>query len=352
MTLELRGVSKTVEGQTHIYPTDLTLEKGTMNVLLGPTLSGKTSLMRLRAGLDAPNTGQVFWDGADVTSQRVQDRKVAMVYQQFINYPSMSVYDNIASPLKLMGLAKAEIDSRVRETAELMKLTPMLERKPLELSGGQQQRCALARALVKNAGLVLLDEPLANLDYKLREQLREEFPRLLRRSVGGVILYTTTEPAEAIQLGDRMIVMHEGRIVAEGEPAALFNAPPTVDVARVVSDPPISIFAGTAGADTVQLAGNVTAPVTGLEMPPGQALQVGIRPDGLQIGGEVPARITLSEFSGSDTIVHLHLPFGDAVMLLDGIHDMRPGSELGVAIDPARLLIFREDGTYHSGGPA
>ena len=146
MTLELRGVSKTVEGQTHIYPTDLTLEKGTMNVLLGPTLSGKTSLMRLMAGLDVPATGQIFWNGTDVTGQRVQDRKVAMVYQQFINYPSMTVYDNIASPMKLMGVDKAEIDRRVRETAELMKLTPMLERKPLELSGGQQQRCALARA--------------------------------------------------------------------------------------------------------------------------------------------------------------------------------------------------------------
>ena len=115
MTLELRGVSKTVEGQTHIYPTDLTLEKGTMNVLLGPTLSGKTSLMRLMAGLDVPATGQVIWNDQDVTGQRVQDRKVAMVYQQFINYPSMSVYDNIASPMKLMGANKAEIDARVAE---------------------------------------------------------------------------------------------------------------------------------------------------------------------------------------------------------------------------------------------
>ena len=169
MTLLLKGVSKVVGGRIHIQPTDLELQKGTMNVLLGPTLSGKTSLMRLMAGLDVPNTGKVFWNGEDVTGQRVQDRKVAMVYQQFINYPSMTVYENIASPMKLVGKSRAEIDAAVRETAELMQLTPMLDRKPLELSGGQQQRCALARALVKNAGLVLLDEPLANLDYKLRE---------------------------------------------------------------------------------------------------------------------------------------------------------------------------------------
>ena len=206
MTLELKGVSKVVEGQTHIHPTDLTLEKGTMNVLLGPTTAGKTSLMRLMAGLDVPNSGQILWQGEDVTGQRVQDRKVAMVYQQFINYPSMSVYDNIASPMKLMGVSAKEIDTRVRETAEMMKLTPMLDRKPLELSGGQQQRCALARALVKNAGLVLLDEPLANLDYKLREELRVEIPKIFEKS-GAIFVYATTEPEEALLLGGNVATL-------------------------------------------------------------------------------------------------------------------------------------------------
>lgn len=156
MTLELQGVTKVVEGQVHVHPTDLVLERGTMNVLLGPTLSGKTSLMRLMAGLDRPTRGRILWEGRDVTGMRVQDRKVAMVYQQFVNYPAMTVFENIASPLRLMGVDRAEIDRRVRETAAMMRLTPMLDRKPLDLSGGQQQRCALARALVKNAGLVLL----------------------------------------------------------------------------------------------------------------------------------------------------------------------------------------------------
>ena len=131
--LELRGVSKIVRGQVHIQPTDLTLEPGTMNVLLGPTLSGKTSLMRLMAGLDAPTEGTILAHGKDVTGMRVQDRKVAMVYQQFINYPSMTVYDNIASPLKLMGKSRAEIDAAVHRTADMLRLTPMLPRKPLEL---------------------------------------------------------------------------------------------------------------------------------------------------------------------------------------------------------------------------
>ena len=182
MSLILEGVSKVTNGQTHIYATDLELQSGTMNVLLGPTSSGKTSLMRLMAGLDVPNTGKIIWDGKDVTGMRVQDRGVAMVYQQFINYPSFTVYENIASPMRLLNKSAKEIDTAVRDAAELMKLTPFLDRKPLELSGGQQQRCALARALVKDAGLVLLDEPLANLDYKLREELRAEIPKIFEEA--------------------------------------------------------------------------------------------------------------------------------------------------------------------------
>jgi glycerol transport system ATP-binding protein len=169
MSLELENISMNVDGKTHIYNTNLTLEKGTMNVLLGRTLSGKTTLMRIMAGLDVPTSGRILWEGKDVTGMKVQDRKIAMVYQQFINYPSMTVYENIATPLRIMKKTKEEIDLAVRKTAGLMRLTNMLDRKPLELSGGQQQRCALARSLVKGSGLVLLDEPLANLDYKLRE---------------------------------------------------------------------------------------------------------------------------------------------------------------------------------------
>src|SRR5688572_26953094 len=176
--LELRNVTKTVSGVDHIRDVSLTLRHGSLNVLLGPTLSGKTSLMRLMAGLDAPTRGSVWFDGKDVTGVPVQRRNIAMVYQQFINYPAMTVYENIASPLRVAGAEKSHIDSEVKRAAELLKLTPYLDRTPLNLSGGQQQRTALARAIVKNAGLVLLDEPLANLDYKLREELRAELPRL------------------------------------------------------------------------------------------------------------------------------------------------------------------------------
>src|SRR5689334_16561454 len=176
--LELKNVSKQVGAEMHIRDVSLTLKRGSLNVLLGPTLSGKTSLIRLMAGLDKPTTGSVWFDGTDVTGVAPQKRNVAMVFQQFINYPTLTVYENIASPLRVAGLPRAEIEAKVKRAADLMRLGPYLDRTPLNLSGGQQQRTALARAMVKNASIVLLDEPLANLDYKLREELRAELPRI------------------------------------------------------------------------------------------------------------------------------------------------------------------------------
>jgi len=209
MTLVFEGVSKVVNGQTHIYKTDLTLQNGTMNVLLGQTSSGKTSLMRLMAGLDVPNTGRVFWNGKDVTGMRVQDRKVAMVYQQFINYPSMSVYDNIASPLRLMGKTKAEIDAAVHKAADLMQLGPMLQRKPLELSGGQQQRIAIARALAAHPPLLLMDEPFGALDEMTREHMQSELLQICAATHTTVVFVTHSIP-EAVYLSDRVVVMSAG----------------------------------------------------------------------------------------------------------------------------------------------
>src|SRR5690606_27762603 len=220
--LELRDVSKQVGIESHIRNVSLTLERGTLNVLLGPTLSGKTSLIRLMAGLDRPTSGSIWFDGVDVTGVAPQKRNIAMVFQQFINYPSMSVYDNIASPLRVSGMGRDEIDSRVRKTAALMRLEPYLDRMPLNLSGGQQQRTALARAIVKTAGIVLPDEPLANLDYKLREDLRADLPRIFAEA-GSIFVYATTAPTEALLLGGRTATLSEGRVTQFG---------PTIDVYR------------------------------------------------------------------------------------------------------------------------
>jgi glycerol transport system ATP-binding protein len=350
VTLELKGVSKVVEGQTHIHPTDLTLEKGTMNVLLGPTTAGKTSLMRLMAGLDVPNSGQILWQGEDVTGQRVQDRKVAMVYQQFINYPSMSVYDNIASPMKLMGVSAKEIDTRVRETAEMMKLTPMLDRKPLELSGGQQQRCALARALVKNAGLVLLDEPLANLDYKLREELRQEIPKIFEAS-GSIFVYATTEPEEALLLGGNVATLWEGRITQFGPTPRVYRQPVDATTARVFSDPPMNFLAVSKTGDRLMFGDGQSAPALGklAELPDGR-YTAGFRPNHLEIishsseAMKFTAKLQVTELTGSETFVHLDHHGERWVGLIHGVHDLTLGADLDVWLDARHVYIFGEDG--------
>jgi glycerol transport system ATP-binding protein len=350
MTLTLDGVSKVVGGDTHIHPTDLTLERGTMNVLLGPTLAGKTSLMRLMAGLDKPATGRILWDGADVTGQRVQDRGVAMVYQQFINYPAMSVYENIASPMRLSGRSKDEIDRAVRETAELMKLTPMLDRKPLELSGGQQQRCALARALVKDAGLVLLDEPLANLDYKLREELRIEIPRIFEKS-GAIFVYATTEPEEALLLGGNTATLWEGRITQFGPTAQVYRQPVDATTARVFSDPPMNFLAIEKRGPQLLFGDGQAAEARGAlaELADGP-YTAGFRPNHVEIEPHAADAMTFEttlavfEITGSETFVHLDHHGERWVGLVHGVRDLQIGAPITVYLDPAHVYVFGEDG--------
>ncbi len=350
MTLVLDNVSKKVGAETHIHPTDLTLEKGTMNVLLGPTLAGKTTLMRLMAGLDAPTTGRILWDGTDVTGMRVQDRGVAMVYQQFINYPSMSVYDNIASPMRLSGKPKDEIDRAVRDTAEMLQLTPMLDRKPLELSGGQQQRCALARALVKNAGLVLLDEPLANLDYKLREELRIEIPRIFEES-GAIFVYATTEPEEALLLGGHTATLWEGRITQFGATPKVYRQPADATTARVFSDPPMNFLQISKTGGKLMFGEGQSLPATGkmADLPEGR-YTAGFRPNHLEIEQHTDAamrfvtKLSVTELTGSETFIHLDHHDSRWVGVIHGIHDLQPGRDLPVYLDPAHIYIFSEDG--------
>lgn len=351
MSLVLEGVSKVVNGQTHIHPTDLELSSGTMNVLLGPTSSGKTSLMRLMAGLDVPNSGKVIWNGKDVTGMRVQDRGVAMVYQQFINYPSMTVYDNIASPMRLLGQTADQIDTAVKKAADLMKLTGMLDRKPLELSGGQQQRCALARALVKDAGLVLLDEPLANLDYKLREELRAEIPKIFEEA-GSIFVYATTEPEEALLLGGNTATMWEGRVTQFGQTPVVYRQPVDATTARVFSDPPMNFLKIRKSGDSVVFGDGQTAAATGALAPLADGTYLaGFRPNHLELQKHAPdalefnGKLNVTEITGSETFVHLDHHGENWVGLVHGVKDLRIGTSLNVYLDPRHIYIFAEDGT-------
>ncbi len=357
MALELQSVSRSVGGRAHIQLTSLTLENGTMNVLLGPTLAGKTSLMRLMAGLDKPTTGRILWQGQDVTGQRVQDRKVAMVYQQFINYPAMTVYDNIASPMRLMGKSAAEVDRAVRETAEMLKLTSMLQRKPLELSGGQQQRCALARALVKGAGLVLLDEPLANLDYKLREELRIEIPRIFEAS-GAIFVYATTEPEEALLLGGNTATLWEGRVTQFGPTTQVYRQPADATTARVFSDPPMNFVPCLKEGGRLTFAGEAHAPANGpfSDIPDG-TYQAGFRANHVTLNRhsgvavEFRCRLGVTEITGSETFVHLTHGSDKWVGLIHGVHQLEPGSAVSIWLDPAHVYLFDAEGRLAAPAP-
>ncbi len=350
MSLELKNVSMRVNGQMHIYNTNLTLKNGTMNVLLGRTQSGKTTLMRIMAGLDIPSTGQILWDGKDVTGVKVQKRKIAMVYQQFINYPAMSVYDNISSPLRLMKKSKDEIDFAVRKTAALLHLTSELNKKPLELSGGQQQRCALARALVKGSGLVLLDEPLANLDYKLREELREEIPKIFEES-GAIFVYATTEPEEALLLGGNVATLWEGRITQFGDSLHVYHFPNSSTTARVFSNPSMNFFKMKKSGDYIYFDNGKKGLASNsiLKLPDGEYL-AGFRPNYLEIEKysaqaiKIPVHLNVTEITGSETYLHITHDNNYWIGLINGVHQLNFNSDIDVYLDTRYIFVFSQDG--------
>ncbi|MCK8779662.1 ABC transporter ATP-binding protein [Rhizobium sp. NTR19] len=347
--LELRNVAKMVAGEYHIHPTTLAFERGSLNVLLGPTLSGKTSLMRLMAGLDQPTAGSVHFDGSDVTGVPVQKRNVAMVYQQFINYPLLTVYENIASPMRIAGKEKTVIDREVRKAAELLRLTPYLDRTPLHLSGGQQQRTALARALVKNASLVLMDEPLANLDYKLREELREELPKIFAQS-GAIFVYATTEPSEALLLGGNTATLSEGRVTQFGPTTQVYRQPSDLTTAKTFADPPLNFMEVEKAGASFQHHGHVLpVPAHLLNVDDGP-ITIAFHPHHLGLAEQttaaarLQARTQISEITGSESFIHLDFGGVKWVMLAPGIHDLEPDSSVDVFLDTRHLMAFGRDG--------
>ncbi|WP_371168989.1 ABC transporter ATP-binding protein [Aliiroseovarius sp. 2305UL8-7] len=350
MALVLKDITKVVQGVTHIKPTSLTLDKGHFNVLLGQTGAGKTSLIKMMAGLDPIASGQVLMDGADVTKLSTQKRKISLVHQFFVNYPHMTVYDNIASPLKVAGLAKSEIQGRVEEAADILKLRPMLHRRPHELSGGQQQRCALARAIAKDSQVVFLDEPLANLDYKLREELRELLPELFAGR-GAVVVYATSEPEEALLLGGQTALMNDGVVAQFGPTADIYRAPATLAAARIFSDPPINYASVTKRGDTFEM-GRVSWPAN----PETQGLTdgtytVAVRPNHIvphpSAAARVPleGRIAVTELSGSESSAHFEFDDHAWVSLAHGAHPYEIGENHTFYMDANACLYFAPDGS-------
>jgi len=346
--LELKNVSKKVGEVYHIRDVSMRLEKGSLNVLLGPTLSGKTTLMRLMAGLDKPTEGDVLVNGKSVVGVPVQKRNIAMVYQQFINYPAMTVYENIASPMRIAGVDKKTLDQKVRKAAELMKLGDFLDRLPLNLSGGQQQRTALARAMVKDAEIVLLDEPLANLDYKLREELRIELPRIFAET-GAVFVYATTEPHEALLLGGKTATLAEGRVSQFGETISVHNKPVDLQTAQTFSDPPLNLLEVKKVGNQFEFDGQ-TVSVTGqLDALSDGAYKIGVRPHHVFLNKpstpalSVKAHVSTSEITGSESFIHVEKNGYRWVALTHGVYRVETGDELALHLDPENFFVFGQD---------
>lgn len=350
MSLEMRGVTKRVGADAHIFETDLTLATEGFNVLLGATGAGKTTLIKLMAGLEAPTSGRILFRGRDVTGVTPRKRNVSLVHQFFINYPTMSVYDNIASPLRVARVARPEIDRRVRETADLLHLTPMLGRRPHELSGGQQQRTALARAIVKESDLVLLDEPLANLDYKLREELRDQLPRLFAGR-GAIVVYATSEPSEALLLGGHVATMHEGRVTQFGPTAACYRAPDDLTTAQVFSDPPINAVPVEKRGAEIVLLDDVRWRAEGAAAALADGrYTLGLRPHLVSPSRTAEAQapltgvVRITELSGSESVAHFSA--GDSIWVSQsaGVHAYRVGEPHRFFLDVSRGLYFAPDG--------
>jgi glycerol transport system ATP-binding protein len=305
--------------------------------------------MRLMAGLDQPSSGRVLVNGKDVTGIPVQKRNVAMVYQQFINYPNLTVYENIASPLRIAGVPKADIDRKVLEMAELLKLTSMLKRSPQELSGGQQQRTALARALAKGAELVLLDEPLANLDYKLREELREEFPRIFA-ATGSIFVYATTEPSEALLLGGNTAPLHQGQVTQFGKTIQVFRKPRNLITAQTFSDPPLNLLPVTKLNESMLFKSHVEVPLVG-KLPdlPDDDYTIAFRPNHLALRRQaesqisVKARVAVTEITGSESYIHVDVAGLRWVVLAHGIHNIDIDAIIEVFLDPSTFYVFDKD---------
>ena len=347
MSLELKNVEKKVGIDTHIHPTSLKLEKNTINVLLGSTLAGKTTLMQIMAGLDKPTSGEIWFDGKNVTGMKVQKRNCSMVYQQFINYPNYTVYENIASPLAITGVKDDEIKQRVGKVAELLKLSAMLNKKPDELSGGQQQRTALARALVKDSDLILLDEPLANLDFKLREELREELPKLFEDR-DCIVVYATTEPSDALMIGGNTATLLEGKIIQYGKTLEVYNKPENLISAKVFSDPPINISDVKKTGDSFSLLKDtVKWSAKNINLKDGK-YKVGIRPHNITTykegnnSVEIKGKILISELSGSESLIHFRNDNLDWVSLSNGTHQMNVGQEAKLYMNTDEFLYFDE----------
>lgn len=354
--LELREVSKRYGANQVLSGVDLTVPAGGFFVLYGPPASGKTVLMRIVMGLEQASGGTLYLRGSDIVGLSAAERNIGYVPQSFALYPHISVYDNIAYPLKLSKMGKREAEPIVRRAAEMLKITDLLDKRPDQLSGGQKQRVAIARGIAKQTDLFVLDDPLAGLDFKLREQLVDDL-RQLQVSAGITFLYTTSDAIEALTLADEVGVLDGGRVVEVGPPDAIYEHPSHAASMRLLGFPGANFLPGAVSArdgGNWCEAGPFAFPVTLAGSPDGGAIAVGLRPEAIHLGTRpgssngqlrLPATVLLREDLGGEEI--LYLDIGGTPLTTVVRHDAGedPGAEeLAVTVDPCDLVLFGADG--------
>jgi ABC-type sugar transport system ATPase subunit len=332
------GISKMHGDFAALKGVTFEIEPGEFFALLGPSGSGKSTTLRILAGLDAPTTGSVFIDGQDITASDARDRDIAMVFQSYALYPHMTVYENIAFPLEMAKLPTAEIKPAVHEAARKVAIEHLLERKPGQLSGGQQQRCALARAIVRKARLFLLDEPLSNLDAKLRLETRVELKKL-QRSLGVTAVYVTHDQEEAMTLADRMAVFMAGEIQQIGRPAEVFARPNSIDVAAFIGSPPMNLIPARYSNGSIDIAGHRLD--TEMKDDGDRDVVVGIRPGAVRITPNgIPAIVDLVEDLGDTAILDLDCG-GTLIRARVSDGDVpREGARLSITARPQDIHLF------------
>ncbi|WP_025899622.1 sn-glycerol-3-phosphate import ATP-binding protein UgpC [Sneathiella glossodoripedis] len=350
-SVTLDNIQKTYpNGFKAIHGVDVEVKDGEFLVLVGPSGCGKSTLLRMVAGLETVTDGSLKIGEREVNNVEPSKRDIAMVFQNYALYPHMSVYANMAYGLKIMGLGKAEIDERVKNAASILELTEeQLERKPRELSGGQRQRVAMGRAIVRKPSVFLFDEPLSNLDAKLRVQMRVEIKRL-QESLGITSIYVTHDQVEAMTLGHRLMVLNGGNVEQLGTPLELYEKPASLFVAQFIGSPAMNIVDTKMheNGNEVTIAQNVSLALGGgrLKDRAGQALKLGVRPEHLVISEEgantLPLIVTLVEHLGADTLIHGH--FGDdktdLTVRCSGTQSVKVGEKLPITASLDHIHLF------------
>jgi sn-glycerol 3-phosphate transport system ATP-binding protein len=342
----LKSVVKSFGRSTVVQQFDLSIRDGEFLVLLGPSGCGKTTTLRMIAGLESITSGDVFVGGKRMNDVEPKDRGVAMVFQNYALYPHKSVFANMAMALKLQKVPRPEIEARVRSVAETLGLTPYLDRKPAALSGGQRQRVAIGRAIVRTPQVFLFDEPLSNLDAKLRVRMRMELQELHRR-LGVTSIYVTHDQIEAMTLADRIVVMEAGRIAQVGTPRDVYERPATLFVAGFIGSPAmnfIPLCRDAAGGWKAE-EGELSFSELPFETAGRDSITLGIRPEHIEIASSstpaaIPASVKLAELHGADALLNLSVGGISLLARVGGADHPREGERLGILIAPDRMHAF------------